>query len=163
MYHFISGYTARVAGTEKGVTEPSPVFSACYGAPFMPLHPRRYAELLGERITRHGAKVWLINTGWSGGPYGVGERFAIPYTRAMVNAALNGDLDEVPTWRDPVFGLEVPETCPGVPEELLKPRETWSDPAAYDAQAAKLAAMFKENFADYVDEVPENINAAGPA
>ena len=163
MYHFISGYTARVAGTEKGVTEPSPVFSACYGAPFMPLHPRRYAELLGERITRHGAKVWLINTGWSGGPYGVGERFAIPHTRAMVNAALNGDLDEVPTWRDPVFGLEVPESCPGVPDELLKPRETWSDPAAYDAQAAKLAAMFKENFADYVDEVPENINAAGPA
>ncbi|MEJ2317427.1 MAG: phosphoenolpyruvate carboxykinase (ATP) [Gammaproteobacteria bacterium] len=163
MYHFISGYTARVAGTEKGVTEPSPVFSACYGAPFMPLHPRRYAELLGERITRHGAKVWLINTGWSGGPYGVGERFAIPHTRAMVNAALNGDLDEIPTWRDPVFGLEVPESCPGVPDELLKPRETWSDPAAYDAQAAKLAAMFKENFADYVDEVPENINAAGPA
>ena len=163
MYHFISGYTARVAGTEKGVTEPSPVFSACYGAPFMPLHPRRYAELLGERIMRHGAKVWLINTGWSGGPYGVGERFAIPHTRAMVNAALNGDLDEVPTWRDPVFGFEVPESCPGVPDKLLKPRETWSDPAAYDAQATKLAEMFRENFADYADEVPDNINAAGPA
>ena len=129
----------------------------------MPLHPRRYAELLGERIKRHDAKVWLINTGWSGGPYGIGERFAIPYTRAMVNAALNGDLDEVPTWRDPVFGFEVPESCPGVPDELLRPRDTWSDPAAYDAQAAKLAAMFRENFADYVDEVPENINAAGPA
>ena len=129
----------------------------------MPLHPRRYAELLGERIKRHGSKVWLINTGWSGGPYGVGERFAIPYTRAMVNAALNGDLDAVPTWHDPTFGFEVPESCPGVPHMLLRPRDTWSDPDAYDAQAAKLAAMFRENFADYVDEVPENINAAGPA
>jgi len=162
MYHFISGYTARVAGTEKGVTEPSPVFSACYGAPFMPLHPRRYAELLGERINRHGAKVWLINTGWTGGPYGVGERIAIPHTRAMVNAALDGVLDDVATWRDPVFGFDVPATCPGVPDNLLKPRDSWPDKAAYDAQARKLAAMFHDNFMKYAEDVPEAINAAGP-
>ncbi|MCB1787474.1 MAG: phosphoenolpyruvate carboxykinase [Chromatiaceae bacterium] len=163
MYHFISGYTARVAGTEKGVTEPSPVFSACYGAPFMPLHPRRYAELLGERITRHQAKVWLINTGWTGGPYGVGERMAIPHTRAMVNAALDGLLDGVPTRRDPVFGVEIPTECPGVPAEILDPRESWSDKSAYDAQANRLAKMFHENFALYADEVSDEVRAAGPA
>ena len=163
MYHFISGYTARVAGTEKGVTEPSPVFSACYGAPFMPLHPRRYAELLGERIARHGSKVWLINTGWSGGPYGTGKRIDIPHTRAMVNAALDGKLDDVPTWRDPVFGVEVPESCPGVPPEVLRPRDTWPDGAAYDAQARKLAGMFHENFSKYADEVSEAVRNAGPA
>jgi len=162
MYHFISGYTARVAGTEKGVTEPAPVFSACYGAPFMPLHPRRYAELLGERIRRHGARVWLINTGWTGGPYGVGQRIAIPHTRAMVNAALDGDLDDVATWRDPVFGFDVPEACPGVPAQILKPRESWADKVAYDAQAAKLAAMFHDNFTAFRDEVPEAVRAAGP-
>jgi phosphoenolpyruvate carboxykinase (ATP) len=162
MYHFISGYTARVAGTEKGVTEPAPVFSACYGAPFMPLHPRRYAELLGKRIHKHKAKVWLINTGWSGGPYGVGERIAIPHTRAMVNAALDGKLDAVPAWREPVFGFEVPEACPGVPDRLLKPRETWSDPLAYDAQADRLAQMFQENFDKYADDVTAEINAAAP-
>ncbi|MET0012689.1 MAG: phosphoenolpyruvate carboxykinase [Sedimenticola sp.] len=162
MYHFISGYTARVAGTEKGVTEPSPVFSACYGAPFMPLHPRRYAELLGERISRHNARVWLVNTGWSGGGYGVGKRIAIPHTRAMVNAVLDGFLDDVQTWRDPVFGFEVPESCPGVPSEVLRPRETWSDPAAYDAQAVKLAGMFNENFRNYTDDVPGVIRDAGP-
>ena len=163
MYHFISGYTARVAGTEKGVTEPAPVFSACYGAPFMPLHPRRYAELLGERIEQHGARVWLINTGWSGGPYGVGQRLPIPYTRAMVNAALDGRLEDVPTWHDPVFGVEVPENCPDVPAEILRPRDTWRDPAAYDAQAAKLARMFHDNFQNYTEEVSERIAAAGPA
>ena len=163
MYHFISGYTARVAGTEKGVTEPSPVFSACYGAPFMPLHPRRYAELLGERIKKHNVRVWLINTGWSGGPYGVGERIDIPHTRAMVNAALNGELDEVPTWRDPIFGFEVPETCPGVPAEILRPRDTWQDGNAYDQQAAKLANMFEENFKKFEQEVPPSIIQARPA
>ncbi len=162
MYHFISGYTARVAGTEKGVTEPSPVFSACYGAPFMPLHPRRYAELLGDRINRHKADVWLINTGWTGGAYGTGERIAIPHTRAMVNAALDGKLDDVPTWEDPVFGFAVPESCPGVPDHILRPRDSWSDRAAYDAQASKLAAMFHENFANYRDEVAEVVCAAGP-
>ena len=162
MYHFMSGYTARVAGTEKGVTEPSPVFSACYGAPFMPLHPRRYAELLGERIARHDVKVWLINTGWTGGPYGVGERVEIPYTRAMVNAALDGALGDVPTRRDPVFGFEVPTACPGVPDSLLDPRTSWQDGAAYDAQAAKLAQMFHDNFRKFSDDVPEAIKAAGP-
>ncbi len=162
MYHFISGYTARVAGTEEGVTEPTPVFSACYGAPFMPLHPRRYAELLGERITRHGVNVWLINTGWSGGAYGTGSRIEIPHTRAMVNAALDGKLNDVPVSADPVFGLAIPDHCPGVPGELLKPRTNWPDKAAYDTQAAKLAAMFDENFRKYADEVPATISAAGP-
>ena len=162
MYHFISGYTARVAGTEKGVTEPSPVFSACYGAPFMPLHPRRYAELLGERIRRHAVNVWLINTGWTGGPYGVGNRIAIPHTRSMVNAALDGKLADVPTSRDPVFGFEVPGQCPGVPDGLLRPRDSWSDGAAYDAQAVKLARMFHENFATFADQTEEAIRHAGP-
>ena len=162
MYHFISGYTARVAGTEKGVTEPSPVFSACYGAPFMPLHPRRYAELLGERIRRHGVKVWLINTGWTGGPYGVGERVAIPHTRAMVNAALDGKLDDIPMRQDPVFGFDVPTQCPGVPDEMLDPASSWNDRAAYAAQAAKLAGMFRDNFKTFADEAGEAILAAGP-
>ncbi len=162
MYHFMSGYTARVAGTEKGVTEPSPVFSACYGAPFMPLHPRRYAELLGERIKRHGSRVWLINTGWSGGPYGTGKRIAIPHTRGMVNAALDGRLDRVATWHDPVFGVEVPVSCPGVPAELLRPRDTWKDAVAYDAQASKLAHMFHDNFRKFSDEAGEAISRAGP-
>jgi phosphoenolpyruvate carboxykinase (ATP) len=162
MYHFISGYTARVAGTEKGVTEPSPVFSACYGAPFMPLHPRRYADLLGKKIQQHGVKAWLINTGWSGGAYGAGKRMDIPHTRAMVNAALDGKLDEVPTTQDPVFGLQIPQSCPGVPAEILQPRNTWEDKAAYDAQAAKLARMFHENFTSYADEVSEEIRNAGP-
>ena len=163
MYHFISGYTARVAGTEKGVTEPSPVFSACYGAPFMPLHPRRYAELLGQRIERHGVNVWLINTGWIGGPYGVGNRIGIPHTRAMVNAALDGRLSDVPTRRDPVFGFDVPLNCPGVPDELLDPRSNWGDAGAYDEQAAKLAAMFDANFEKFSDDVSGDIKQAGPA
>ena len=162
MYHFISGYTARVAGTEKGVTEPSPVFSACYGAPFMPLHPRRYAELLGQRILEHGVNVWLVNTGWTGGPYGVGERIGIPYTRAMVNAALDGRLNDVPVWEDPVFGFRVPESCPDVPEKILRPRDSWRDKGAYDDQAAKLAGMFHDNFKAFADQVPESIAAAGP-
>ncbi|MFD2114115.1 phosphoenolpyruvate carboxykinase (ATP) [Thiorhodococcus fuscus] len=162
MYHFISGYTARVAGTEKGVTEPSPVFSACYGAPFMPLHPQRYAELLGERLAKHGTQVWLINTGWSGGPYGVGERIRIPHTRAMVHAVLDGKLDCIPTRPDPFFGLQIPESCPEVPSEILDPRSTWKDGAAYDAQAAKLAGMFRANFAKFSDQVDPRITAAGP-
>lgn len=162
MYHFISGYTARVAGTEKGVTEPQPVFSACYGAPFMPLHPRRYAELLGERIRRHGSRVWLINTGWIGGPVGKGRRIDIPHTRAMVNAALDGTLNDVATRKDPVFGFEVPLSCPGVPDDILDPSKSWQDPAAYDQQAAKLATMFSENFAQFSEETSEDIAAVGP-
>jgi len=163
MYHFISGYTARVAGTEKGVNEPSPVFSACYGAPFMPLHPQRYAQLLGDRIQSHGSKVWLINTGWSGGPYGEGERIAIPHTRALVNAALDGKLDKLPTRHDPVFGFDVPETCPGVPTEILKPRSTWKDGQAYDEQARRLAHMFHKNFDKFASEVAGEIQQAAPA
>jgi len=162
MYHFISGYTARVAGTERGVTEPSPVFSACYGAPFMPLHPRVYAEMLGERIRRHGASVWLVNTGWSGGSYGSGERIAIPHTRAMIDAVLDGRLEGVATREDPVFRVAVPTSVPGVPDELLWPRDTWADGAAYDALAARLAAMFAENFEKFADEAGESIREAGP-
>lgn len=162
MYHFISGYTARVAGTEKGVTEPSPVFSACYGAPFLPLHPQRYAELLGKKLNQHKAQVWLVNTGWTGGGYGTGKRVAIPHTRAMVNAVLDGKLDGVPTWTHPVFGMAVPETCPGVPTELLNPRNTWSDPAAYDGQARKLSGLFQENFKKVAGEVSADIAGAGP-
>lgn len=162
MYHFISGYTARVAGTEKGVIEPSPVFSACYGAPFMPLHPDRYAELLGKRLTEHGSKVWLINTGWIGGPYGVGERISIPYTRAIVNAVLDGKLDDAPTRTAPVFGFEIPIQVPGVPDSVLAPRDSWEDRAAYDAQELRLARMFVENFKKFADQVTDEIRAAGP-
>ncbi|MEJ2423256.1 MAG: phosphoenolpyruvate carboxykinase [Candidatus Thiodiazotropha sp.] len=162
MYHFISGYTARVAGTEKGVTEPSPVFSACYGAPFMPLHPQRYAKLLGERIDKYSARVWLINTGWTGGPYGSGERMPIPYTRAMVNAVLDGRLDDVAMRTDPIFGVQIPLEVPGVPSEMLFPKDTWQDQSAYDVQAHKLAGMFRENFKKYESEVSAEILAAAP-
>lgn len=162
MYHFISGYTARVAGTEKGVTEPSPVFSACYGAPFMPLHPQRYAQLLGDLIEKHQTKVWLVNTGWTGGPYGVGQRMPIPHTRAMVNAALDGKLDDVAMRKDPIFGLDIPTQVPGVPEDILFPRGTWQDQAGYDAQARKLAGMFIENFKKYADGVSSQILEAAP-
>lgn len=162
MYHFISGYTARVAGTERGVTEPSPVFSACYGAPFMPRHPMRYAELLGEKLDRHNSQVWLINTGWNGGPYGQGERISIAHTRAMVNAALDGKLADIPTKTEPFFGLAIPSHCPGVPDEVLNPR-CWPNPADYDIQAKKLAAMFANNFEQFADQTTPEVRAAGPA
>lgn len=161
-YHFLSGYTAKVAGTERGVTEPQPNFSTCFGAPFLPLHPSVYSRMLGERIKHHKAVVWLLNTGWSGGPYGIGRRVKIGYTRAMVRAALNGTLADVPVERDPVFGVDVPTICPGVPSEVLKPRNTWSDKAAYDAQAKKLAGMFAENFKEFADLVPAEVREAGP-
>jgi phosphoenolpyruvate carboxykinase (ATP) len=149
VYHFLSGYTAKVAGTERGVTEPRATFSACFGAPFMAMAPTVYAELLRTRIGEHQAAVWLVNTGWSGGPYGVGHRIELAYTRAMVRAALSGALNDAPTMRDPIFGLQVPQTCPGVPAEILDPRRTWKDAAAYDAQARKLQAMFQRNFEQY--------------
>jgi len=149
MYHFLSGYTAKVAGTERGVTEPKETFSACFGAPFLPLPPTVYAKMLGERIARHEVQCWLINTGWTGGPYGVGRRMDLKLTRAMVRAALAGELDTVRTRREPVFGLQVPLHLPGVPDELLDPRTTWKDPAAYDAQAARLVALFKKNFEQF--------------
>jgi phosphoenolpyruvate carboxykinase (ATP) len=162
MYHFISGYTAKVAGTERGVKEPSPIFSACFGAPFMAQHPSVYAQLLGRKIAEHSSKVWLINTGWTGGPYGVGNRMKLSYTRAMINAALNGELDNAEYVKDPVFGVEVPTSVPGVPNEILNPRNTWSDKDAYDAQARKLAAMFVKNFEQFAAQTPANILSAAP-
>jgi phosphoenolpyruvate carboxykinase (ATP) len=159
LYHFLSGYTAKVAGTEKGVTEPSATFSACFGEPFLALHPSVYAELLGQKIAEHNVRVWLVNTGWSGGTYGVGKRISIANTRAMVHAALNGDLDDVPYMTHPVFRLEMPTRCPGVPDSVLDPRSTWADPAAYDQQAARLASMYRENFAHYADLVSDEIRA----
>jgi len=162
MYHFLAGYTAKVAGTERGVTEPQATFSACFGAPFLPLHPGVYARMLGERIARHNVKCWLVNTGWTGGPHGVGHRVRLGHTRAMVRAALERRLKDVPTRVDPVFGFEVPTHVPGVPDEVLDPRGTWSDPAAYDAQARRMAAMFRENFAQYADQVDAAVRAAGP-
>ncbi|BAS28516.1 phosphoenolpyruvate carboxykinase [Limnochorda pilosa] len=162
MYYFLSGYTAKVAGTEKGVKEPQATFSSCFGAPFMALHPEVYARLLGEKIARHGVGVWLVNTGWTGGPYGTGHRMPIAHTRAMVKAALTGALDGVPVRTDPFFGLQVPERVPGVPPEALDVRSTWSDPEAYDAQARKLAGMFAANFEPFASAVPEAVRQAGP-
>ena len=152
-YHFISGYTAKLAGTEVGVQEPKATFSACFGAPFMPRHPGEYASMLVERLERWDVPVWLVNTGWTGGPYGTGERMNIAHTRSMVRAALEGRLDGVPTRIDPIFGVEVPTACPDVPAAFLDPRTTWADPAAYDAAAARLARMFADNFAAYADGV----------
>lgn len=162
MYQFISGYTAKVAGTERGVTEPQATFSACFGAPFLPLHPFTYAKMLGDKIEQHNVNVWLVNTGWTGGPYGVGHRMEIAYTRAMVAAALDGRLAKVKTKTDPIFGLHVPEHVPDVPDHVLQPRNTWSDGEAYDAQAKVLARMFVDNFKQYEDEVSKEVAAAGP-
>ncbi len=162
MYHFLSGYTAKVAGTEKGVTEPKATFSTCFGAPFMVLHPGVYAKFLGEKIARHDVKVWLVNTGWTGGPYGVGTRMKIAYTRAMIRAALAGQLADVAYETDPAFNLAIPASCPGVPPEVLRPRQTWSDRGAYDAQAARLAQMFVENFTAFESGVSGEVKAAGP-
>jgi phosphoenolpyruvate carboxykinase (ATP) len=162
MYHFLSGYTAKVAGTEKGVTEPKATFSTCFGAPFLPLPPGRYAKMLGEKIARHEARVWLVNTGWSGGPYGTGRRMKIAFTRAMITAALSGALDNVDYVHDDRFNLDVPASCPGVPADVLKPRSTWTNPAEYDAQALKLAKMFIDNFKAFEAEVGADVRAAGP-
>jgi phosphoenolpyruvate carboxykinase (ATP) len=161
-YHFISGYTAKLAGTEVGIKEPKATFSACFGAPFMPRHPGEYAAMLIERLARRNVPVWLVNTGWTGGPYGTGERMNIDHTRQMVRAALNGLLDDVPTRTDPIFNVEVPTSVPDVPSEVLDPRATWQDKAAYDAQAHKLARMFAQNFAAYADGVPPSVRTAGP-
>lgn len=161
-YHFLSGYTAKVAGTERGVTEPQATFSTCFGAPFMPLHPTLYAEMLGERLEQHGSTVWLVNTGWTGGSHGRGSRIELGHTRAMVQAALDGKLNDASFRRDPLFGLMVPESCPGVPGEILDPRSTWSDPAEYDEQARRLAAMFRENFRSFEPHVSEPVRQAGP-
>ncbi|MCM0761021.1 MULTISPECIES: phosphoenolpyruvate carboxykinase (ATP) [Sporomusa] len=162
MYHFLSGYTSKLAGTERGITEPQATFSACFGAPFLPLSPLRYAELLGEKLKRHNTAVFLINTGWSGGPYGVGQRMKLSYTRAMVTAALEGRLDHVPYKLDEIFTVYVPESCPGVPAEILMPRNTWSDKAAYDCKAQELARLFVQNFTSFKQAMPPEIIAAGP-
>jgi phosphoenolpyruvate carboxykinase (ATP) len=162
MYHFLSGYTAKVAGTERGVTEPKETFSACFGAPFLPLHPHVYAEMLGDHLARHRVQCWLVNTGWTGGPYGTGQRMKLPLTREMVRAALSGELDNVPTRREPVFGFEVPRHVPNVPDEVLDPRATWSDRAAYDAKAAHLAGLFRKNFEQFADSVASDVREAGP-
>ncbi len=162
MYHFLSGYTAKVAGTERGVTEPQATFSACFGAPFLPRHPGVYAEMLGDKLRVHGARVWLVNTGWSGGGHGVGSRMKLSYTRAMVNAALEGKLAGAEYVSDRVFGVDVPVAVPGVPREVLRPRDTWADGAAYDAAAAELAAMFKANFEQFADQVSDAVKTAGP-
>jgi len=162
MYHFISGYTAKVAGTEMGITEPTTTFSACFGKAFLPLHPAAYAELLGKKLKESNVHVWLVNTGWSGGVYGVGSRIKLSYTRALITAALNGDLDKVEYDTLPVFGLKFPKTCPQVPVEILNPRETWSDKSGYDSKANDLAIAFVKNFGQYADGASSEILAAAP-
>lgn len=162
MYQFLSGYTAKIAGTEEGITEPKVTFSACFGAPFMPLHPAVYAEMLGEKLKKHNVNVWMINTGWIGGAYGTGSRIKLKYTRAMIHAALNGDLKKVNYQQHPVFGMMMPCTCPGVPEELLNPRNTWANKIAYDEQAKMLAGLFVENFKKYAPKVSKEILSAAP-
>jgi phosphoenolpyruvate carboxykinase (ATP) len=162
MFHFLSGYTAKLAGTEAGVTEPTATFSACFGAPFLPLHPTRYARMLGEKMREHNASVYLVNTGWSGGRYGVGRRMPIQNTRAMVTAALTGALAKVEYSPDPVFGIAVPKSCPGVPSDVLTPRNAWADKAAYDAAAKQLATLFVKNFEKYKAEASPEVIAAAP-
>jgi len=162
MYHFISGYTAKVAGTEAGVTEPSATFSACFGAPFMVRHPSVYAELLADRLRKHGSTCWLVNTGWTGGPYGVGSRMRIDVTRALLKAALDGSLAQARMKVDPIFGFEVPQEAPGVPANLLDPRGTWAESGRYDEKARELADMFKKNFEQFSDGVAAEVLAAGP-
>jgi phosphoenolpyruvate carboxykinase (ATP) len=162
MYHFISGYTAKVAGTEMGVTEPQATFSSCFGAPFLVWHPTKYAELLAERIRKTGANVWLVNTGWTGGPYGVGKRMSIAHTRAIIDAIHDGSLAKAETVADPVFGVAVPTSCPGVPDEVLVPKNAWADKAAYDEQARHLAGLFHANFEKYADQASDEIKAAAP-
>jgi phosphoenolpyruvate carboxykinase (ATP) len=162
LFHFLSGYTAKVAGTETGVTEPEVAFSTCFAAPFLPLHPTRYAELLHQKLQAHRSQVWLVNTGWTGGSYGRGSRIKLGLTRAMVRAVLGGDLARVPFMPDPIFGVFVPESCPGVPSEVLRPRNTWPNLADYDAQARKLAALFQDNFTAYAAQTSEAVRQAGP-
>jgi phosphoenolpyruvate carboxykinase (ATP) len=162
MYHYISGYTAKLAGTETGVTSPKATFSPCFGGPFLPLHPMRYAELLGEKLSRHQAGCWLVNTGWTGGPYGVGKRMSIEVSRAVVAAILGDGLTGARFHADPVFGFQVPDACPGVPASVLSPRDTWPDPSAYDAKARELADLFKKNFETFASACSPEVRGAGP-
>jgi phosphoenolpyruvate carboxykinase (ATP) len=162
-YHFLSGYTSKLAGTEKGLgVEPEATFSTCFGAPFLPLHPKVYADLLGEKIEKHQASVWLVNTGWTGGPFGTGKRIKLAYTRAMVRAALKGELDETPSRPDPFFHFSVPLECPDVPSEVLNPRDTWEDGEAYDREAKNLVDRFVRNFKRFEGVVPPSVLEAGP-
>jgi len=162
MYHFLSGYTSKLAGTERGITEPQATFSACFGEPFLPLSPLVYAKLLGEKLEKHDTNVYLINTGWSGGAYGVGKRMKLSYTRAMVTAAIEGQLADVPYELDPIFNVYIPTECPNVSSELLKPRNVWQDKEAYDSQARELAELFNKNFTRFGNSVPVDISEAGP-
>ncbi len=162
MYHFISGYTAKIAGTEAGITEPKVVFSACFGAPFLPLHPAVYTKMLGEKLQKHEVNVWLINTGWTGGAYGTGKRIPLRYTRAMIHAALHGELNDAVYSTDRFFGLAVPQSCPGVPYSFINPENTWNDKSAYVQTARRLASLFIKNFEQYVNTVPAAITKGGP-
>jgi len=162
MYHFLSGYTAKVAGTEAGINEPQATFSACFGAPFMALPPTRYAQLLGEKIAKHKVDVWLVNTGWSGGPYGEGKRMDLTLTRAIVSAVLSGQLKDIKTEVDPIFGFGIPVSCPGVDAKVLIPRNTWKAPDAYDKKARELAKMFNDNFKEYEKDTTSEVKAASP-
>jgi phosphoenolpyruvate carboxykinase (ATP) len=162
MYHFLSGYTAKIAGTEAGVTEPEATFSTCFAAPFLPLPPARYAEMLHAKLKAHGSQVWLVNTGWSGGPYSQADRIKLAHTRAMVRAALDGTLAKVPFTPDPVFGVLVPQVCPGVPAELLRPRDAWPDPTEFDARACHLASLFRDNFKAHAGQVADVVRLSGP-
>jgi phosphoenolpyruvate carboxykinase (ATP) len=157
----MSGYTSKLAGTERGITEPKETFSHCFGAPFMPLHASRYAQMLGRKITTHGTRVYLINTGWTGGPYGIGKRMNLTYTRAMVTAAIKGKIEEVTLKHHKIFNLDMPTSCSGVPDEVLDPRNTWSDKDKYDAAARRLAALFVKNFEKF-GNMPKEIVKAGP-
>lgn len=162
MYHFISGYTSKVAGTEAGITEPELVFSACFGAPFLPLHPTKYAEMLGKKMEEHEVNVWLVNTGWTGGPYGVGSRISLKYTRAMITAALNGSLGNAGYRKHSIFGADIPTTCPGVPNEILSPRETWKNDEGFYKKANELARKFNDNFKKYEEFANAEIMAGAP-
>ena len=162
MYHYISGYTAKVAGTEVGVKDPEPTFSPCFGGPFLVWHPTKYAEMLADKLRKHGAQTWLVNTGWSGGAYGTGSRIKLKYTRAIIDAIHSGALAGIATQEDPVFGLAVPTSCPEVPAEMLQPRNTWADKAAYDEKAKKVAQLFKDNFKKYEAQASAEVRAGGP-
>ena len=162
MYHFISGYTAKIAGTEMGIVEPQPTFSACFSAAFLVWHPTKYAQMLAEKIRRHDSQAWLVNTGWSGGGFGVGQRIKLSYSRAIIDAIHGGELSQVATVEDPWFGLEIPTACPGIPARLLQPRQTWPNAEDYDAAAQRLAALFQTNFQRYAEGASHEVLSAGP-